>query len=80
MHTLQFRPFYQIICIGLKTNTSVLVKTLCKRAAAEAHIQKLELSPLHSFVQYTIVERPRTTPFEVCDDCPSRKTPAPKYY
>lgn len=66
--------------MGLKTNTNVLVKTVCSKQLAEQHIAKLTISPLSSLVQYTILERPRASPFEVCDVCPSRKTPAPKYY
>ena len=80
MAVAQYKPFFQIICMGLKTNTNVLVKTVCTRNAAEKHIANLTISPLSSLVQYTIIERPRISPFEVCDDCPSRKRHAPKYY
>lgn len=80
MAVAQYKPFFQIISIGLKTNTSVLIKTLCTHKAAENHIIKLTKSPLSSLVQYTIVERPRINPFEICDECPSRKKPASSYY
>jgi hypothetical protein len=80
MAASQYKPFFQIISMGLKTNTNVLVKTVCTRKAAEQHAAKLMESPLSSLVQYRIVERPKASPFEVCDDCPSRKTPVSKYY
>lgn len=80
MAVAQYKPFFQIISMGLKTNTSVLVKTLCTQKAAEEYIAKLAKSPLSPLVQYTIVERPRASPFDICDDCPSRKTPASNYF
>jgi hypothetical protein len=80
MAAAQYKPFFQIISIGLKTNASVLVKTVCTRKAAERATAKLVESPLSSLVRYSIVERPRVSPFEVCDDCPSRKTPVSSYY
>jgi hypothetical protein len=75
MATSQFRPFFQIISIGLKTNTNILVKTVCTRRAAEQTVDALSKTPLHYLVEYKIIERPRTSPFEICDECPSRKTP-----
>ena len=103
MTTSMYKPFFQIICVGLKTNTikpqslglyttvkhnihgfnstGVLVKTVCSKQAAEKYIQSLRSMPLDSLVQYTIVERPRTSPFELCDECPSRQQkPAANYY